>query len=86
MTSNKCISMDLNSLNQDQYLAGTFFLSYAFNTDFKVTSSGCHSVKVLGSIYDYSLVPMVTDLFRHLTYDSREAWHTLYAMLLSNYK
>ena len=29
---------------------------------------------------------MVTDLYRHLTNDSRGAWHTVYAMLLSNYK
>ena len=29
---------------------------------------------------------MVTDLWYHLTYNSRGAWHTVYAMLLSNYK
>ena len=54
--------------------------------DFKVTSSGCHYVKVLSAIGSYFLVAMVTDLCRHLTYDSRGAWHTAYAMLHSNYK
>ena len=28
---------------------------------------------------------MVTDLWCHLTYNLRGAWHTLYAMLLLNY-
>ena len=32
------------------------------------------------------MVAMVTDLLCHLTYNSRGAWHTVYAMLLSNYK
>ena len=31
------------------------------------------------------LVAMVTDLCCHLDYDSRGAWHTMYAMLLSKY-
>ena len=34
--------------------------------DFKVTSSGCHSVLVLSTTVGYSLVAMVTDLFRDL--------------------
>ena len=50
--------------------------------DFKVTSSGRHSDKVLRTTVGYSLVAMVT----HLTYNSRGEWHTVYVMLLSNYK
>ena len=38
---------------------------------FKVTSSDSHSVKVLSTIFSYSVVAMVTDLCRHLIYDSR---------------
>ena len=53
--------------------------------DFKLTSSGCHSFKVLGTTVGYSLFAMVTGLWCHLTYNLRGAWHTLYAMLLSNY-
>ena len=34
----------------------------------------------------YSLVAMITDLCHHLTYDSWGAWHTVYALLLSNYE
>ena len=33
-----------------------------------------------------SIVVMVTDLWCHLTHNSRGAWHTVYAMLLSNCK
>ena len=55
------------------------------HTDFKVTTWGCHSVKVLSTTVDYSLVAVVTNLFHHLTYDAAVAWHTVYAMLLSNY-
>ena len=51
-----------------------------------MTSLGCHSVMVLTTTVGYSLVAMVTELCCHLAYDLREAWHTLYAMLLSNYK
>ena len=50
-----------------------------------VASSGCHFVKVLNITVGHSLFAMVTDLCRHLTYDSREAWHTDFAMLLSSY-
>ena len=53
------------------------------NTDFKMMSSGCHSAKVLSTTFGYSLVAMITDLCRHLTYTSKGAWHTLYAMLPS---
>ena len=43
----------------------------------------------LVDIYDViekitNLLQMVTDLCRHLTYNSKEAWHTVYAMLLLN--
>ena len=41
---------------------------------------------VLGTTVAYSLVAMVTDLCCYLTYDSRGEWHTVYAMLLSNYE
>ena len=33
----------------------------------------CHSVKVLSTTVGYSLATAVTDLYRNLTYDSREA-------------
>ena len=56
------------------------------HTDFEVMSSGCHSVKVLSTTVGCSLVAMVRDLCFHVSYDSIEAWHTAYAMLLSNYK
>ena len=46
-----------------------------------VKSSGCHSVKVLSTTFGYSLVAVVTDMYCHLTYNSRGAWHTVYAML-----
>ena len=52
------------------------------NTDFEVMPLGCHSIKVVSTTDGYSLVVMVTDLCRHLTYDSRGACHTMYAMLL----
>ena len=72
--------------------------SYCFQSD----SSGCHSVKVprttvvvamvtdlrchsKGAL-DTVIVAMVTDLCPHLSYDSRGAWHTVYAMLPSHYK
>ena len=45
-----------------------------------MTSSDCHSVKLLSTIIIYFLVAMVTDLCRHLTYDSKDAWH--YSVLL----
>ena len=45
-------------------------MSYC-HIDFKVTSSGCHSVKVLSTTAGYSLIAMITDLFRHLINDSR---------------
>ena len=48
----------------------------------KETSSGCRSVKVLSTTVGYSLAAMVTDLCYNLSYDSRGAWHTAYAMLL----
>ena len=38
------------------------------------------------SVASYSPVAMVTDICHYLTYDSRGARHTVYAMLLSNYK
>ena len=48
-----------------------------------MASSGCHSVKVLSKTVDYSPVAMVTDLCRHLAYDKRGAWHTVYAVFSS---
>ena len=45
-----------------------------------------HFQIILNTAVDYSLVAMVTDLCHHLTYESMGAWHTVYAMLLSNYK
>ena len=49
----------------------------------KVASSECHTVKILSTTVGYSLFAMIIDLCRHLTYNSRGAWHTRYAMLLS---
>ena len=54
-----------------------------FDIDLKVTSSGIYFVKVLSTTGGGSIDAMVTDLCCHLTYDSRGAWHTVYAMLLS---
>ena len=34
----------------------------------------------------HNSVALVIDLWRHLTHNSRGAWHTVYAMLLSNYE
>ena len=56
---------------------------HCLQCSFEVMSLGCHSVNVQ---VGYSLIAMVTVLCRHLTYDSRAEWHTVYAMLLSNYK
>ena len=53
------------------------------NIDFKVTSSGRFSVKVLSTRVNYSLVAMLTHL-RYLTYDLRGAWHPVYAMPCSS--
>ena len=47
-----------------------------------MTSSGCHSVKVLRTIVGYPLLAMVVDLRCHPANDSRGAVH---AMLLSHY-
>ena len=47
---------------------------------FQITSSGCHSVKVLSTTVGYYPVAKVTDLCRQLTYDSTEAWHTVYVV------
>ena len=63
-----------------------FLFQLGRHTDVKVTSSGCHSPKVLSKTVGNSIVAMVTDLWRHLTYTSSGAWHTMYAMLLYNYK
>ena len=41
-----------------------------------VMSSGCHSAKVLSTTVGNSIVAMVTDLWHHLTYNLRGAWHT----------
>ena len=54
--------------------------------EIKVSSSGCHSAKVLSTTDGCFLVAMVSNLCRHHIYNSRGAWHTLYAILLSNYK
>ena len=43
--------------------------------------------KALRATVSYSIIAMVTDVCRHITYDSRGAWHTVYDMLLlSNHK
>ena len=39
-----------------------------------MTSSGCHSVKLLSTTVGYSLAAMVTDLCRHIIYDWRDVW------------
>ena len=49
-------------------------------------ATGSNSTKVLSTIIGNSTVAMALDLCHHLTYDSRGAWHTLYAMLPSNNK
>ena len=54
--------------------------------DFILTSSGSHAVEILRTQVRNSIVAMVTDLWCHLTYNLRGAWHTVYAMLHSNYK
>ena len=41
-----------------------------------MTSSGCHSVKVISIVVGYSMFVMVTNLCCHLTYDSRGASST----------
>ena len=61
-------------------------LQLRHHINFKVTLSGCHSVKILTPTVGYSVVVMATDLCRSLTHDSRGAWHTVYVMLLLNYK
>ena len=59
---------------------------YIVQIDVQVKSPRCHSAKVLSPSVCISMVAMVTGLWRHLTYNSRGAWHTVYAMLLSNFK
>ena len=54
--------------------------------DVKVTSTRRHSAKVLSTPICNSIVSMVIDLWCHLIYNLREAWHTMCTMLLSNYK
>ena len=63
-----------------------FLLQLRRPTDVTVTSLGCHSAKVLSTTVGNLIIAMVTDLRRALTYNSRGAWHTVYAMLPSNYK
>ena len=41
---------------------------------------------ILGTTVGNSVVSVLTHLWRHLTYDFRGAWHTVYAMLPLNYK
>ena len=43
-----------------------------------------HSVQVLSTIVGYSIIAMVTYLWRHLTHDLRGTWHTVYTMFRSN--
>ena len=50
-----------------------------------MTSSRRNSAKVIKTRVGNFVVAMVTDLWGHLTYYLRGAWHTVYAMLLSNY-
>ena len=40
-----------------------------------MTSSGCHTVKVLNSTVGYFLVAMVPDLLYHFSYNSTGEWH-----------
>ena len=51
--------------------------------DFKETSSVCLSVKVLSTPVYNSIAAVETDMWCHVTYNLRGAWHTVYAMLLS---
>ena len=37
-----------------------------------------YSATVLGKTVGNFIAPTVTEIWHHLTYDSREAWHTLY--------
>ena len=48
-------------------------------------SSTRHTAKVLSTTVGNSIVAMATDIWYYLVYNSRGAWHTLYAMLLSTY-
>ena len=50
-----------------------------------MTSPRKHSSKVLSTPACNTILAMVTDLWRHVAYNLREAWHTVYAMLISNY-
>ena len=54
--------------------------------DVQVMSSRCHSAKAQSAKVCYTTGDMVTDKGCHLTYDSRGAWHILYAMLPSSNK
>ena len=51
-----------------------------------MTSPRCHSAKVLSTPVRNSIVAIVTELGRYLIFNSRRSWHTVYAMLLSNYR
>ena len=68
-----------NILSDPDTLVCTRLIKYCLNQ---------HSAKVLATPICNSIVAvaMVTDLWCHLTYNSRGAWHTVYAMLPSNYK
>ena len=44
------------------------------------------SAKVLSTTVANSIVAMIKEPWRRLTYNLRGAWHTVYAMLLSSYK
>ena len=66
---------------------------HKYVTIIPMTSYGCLSdvieitfCQVLSPPVCNSLVAMATDLWGHLTCNSRGAWHTVYAMLLLNYK
>ena len=54
--------------------------------DVEFISSRCRFAKALSTPAGNLTAAMVIYQWRHLTYNSRKAWHTLYAMLLSNYK
>ena len=63
------------------YVTVTTVTLYCFQKDVVEV----YSVKFLRTTVDYFKVAMITDQCRHLTYDSSGAWHTVCAMLLSNY-
>ena len=85
-----CLSMNYRDFAAKSKLIISLFqrvkLSYSISRDFlkivlfRVVDSGHHYVKVLSTTVSNSIVAMVTYLWRHLTYNLRASWHTLYTM------